>query len=283
MIEPNVYLNGQLVPAGKAKLSIFDAGYLHGASAFTTLYARGRRAFRLEEHLRRLLTTAREFQLRHDADQRVLKEAVEALLADRNLSEARVRITLSPGDIHGQLPTTLVTAEEIPTPPASWSQGMLVTVSSYKQVPANPETGCKTGCYFPRVLALRDAVSKNAQEALWYTTENYLAEACYSNVFLVLGGKVHTPPLGEGVLPGITRKAVLEICRREEIPFDDATRLTVHEMLSAEECFLTNSTSGVRPVVQIERHQVGDGKVGRRTVRLRDAYRDLVDKECGDG
>jgi branched-subunit amino acid aminotransferase/4-amino-4-deoxychorismate lyase len=281
MNDPKVFLNGRLIPQSQASISIADAGFLHGASAFTTLYARGTKAFRLDEHLERLVKTAESLELRCQADAESLRQAVGLLLEDQNLPEARVRITLSPGDIHAGAPTTLVTAQQVGPRPESWDTGMLVTVSPYKQVPGNPETGLKTGCYFPRVLGLRDAASKGAQEALWYTVDNHLAEACFSNVFLVLGPKVHTPPLGEGALPGVVRGAVLEICRREEIPFDDATRLGVKEMLTADECFLTNSVAGIRPVVQIEKHRVGDGKRGRITQRLQEAYAELVDRECG--
>ncbi len=281
MSDPNVFLNGKLIPQSQASISVADAGFLHGASAFTTLYARRTRAFRLEEHLARLVKTAKSLDLRCDTDSESLRDAVVRLLEDRDLPEARVRITLSPGDIHAGEPTTLITAQQVGPRPETWDAGMLVTVSPYKQVPANPETGVKTGCYFPRVLALRDAATKGAQESLWYTVDNYLSEACFSNVFLVLGPKVHTPPLGEGVLPGVLRGAVLEICRKEDIPFDDATRLSVKEMLTADECFLTNSVAGIRPVVQIEKHRVGDGKRGRITQRLRQAYAELVDRECG--
>jgi branched-subunit amino acid aminotransferase/4-amino-4-deoxychorismate lyase len=282
MQQDVVYLNGQLLPADQACLPVGDAGFLHGASAFTTMYARGQKVFRLERHLARLLKTAERFTLRTDAEAETLSDAVGQLLAARSLPEARVRVTLSPGDIHCDQGTTLITAEAVGARPPSWSQGMVVAVSDYKQVPGNPETGVKTGCYFPRVLALREAARKGAQEALWYTVDNHLAEACFSNVFLVLGGKVHTPPLGEAALDGIVRQAALEICRRDDIPFDDATRLTVREMLTAEECFLTSSVAGIRPVTQIERHPVGERKPGRITSRLRKAYAELLDQECGE-
>ncbi len=140
--------------------------------------------------------------------------------------------------------------------------------------------GYKTGCYLPRVLARQEAAAKGAEEALWFTTDNRLAEACFCNVFLVLDGKVLTPPLDTPVLPGVVREAVLELTGRLDIDCDDKTPLTIHEVLSAEEMFITASCSGIRPVVRVERHAVGDEKPGPITKKIMSAYRKLLEDEC---
>ena len=126
------------------------------------------------------------------------------------LVEGRARITLTPGPADGGGPcTTLITADPLPVQPAEWYQrGVGVVVSSYKQGRDDPLAGYKTGCYLPRLLARQEAAAKGAEEALWFTTDNLLAEACFCNVFCVLGGRVLTPPLDTPVLPGIVRGAV---------------------------------------------------------------------------
>lgn len=269
------------MPAGEAAVGISDAGFLHGASAFTTMLARNGVVFRLDRHLVRLMETVQFFNLRTDATVDDLAAAARELLAANKLSDARVRITLTPGSIHDGRPTTLITADPLPEYPREWyEKGISVVVTSFKQTTADATSGYKTGCYFPRVLARQAAAAKGAEEALWFTTDNRLAEACFCNVFLVLDGKVHTPPRDTPVLPGVVRHAVIELCGQLGIECDAETPLTVHEMLAAGEMFLTASCAGIRPVVCVERHVVGDEKPGEITRKIMSAYEQLLQREC---
>jgi len=156
-------------------------------------------------------------------------------------------------------------------------------VSSFRQFAGDPLTGCKTGCYLPRILARKEAAAKGAEDAIWYTTDNLLAETCFSNIFLVRDGEVLTPPKDTPVLPGVTRGAVLEICSQLDISAGEDRRLTVDDMLAAEEIFLTSSTMGIRPVVLVEKHQVGTGEPGAITMRIMEEWNKLLDQECGVG
>ena len=280
MGKDNVYLNGQIVPSADAKVSASDAGFLHGASVFTTMLAHNGVVFRLARHLERLTATARLLELVADADADRLGAATQELLAANGLTEARVRITLSAGSVHSGGPTTLITADPLPEYPVGWyTKGIQVVVSSFKQSAGDPTYGNKTGCYLPRILARQEAAAKGAEEALWFTADNRLAEACFCNVFLVLGGEVHTPPADTPVLPGIVRGAVLELCGQLEVPCHDDRPLGVREMLDAEEMFLTSSCAGIRPVVRVERHAVGDESPGAMTGKIMAAYREMLDRE----
>ena len=276
-----VHLNGSVVPADAAQISVWDAGLLHGASAFTTMLAHHGSVFRLDRHLARLLETVELLELRTDATAEGLTAATNELLKSNELLEARVRITLTPGSPHGGQPTTLITADALPEYPREWyEKGVSVVVSSFKQFSGDPTFGYKTGCYLQRILARQEAGAKGAEEALWFTPDNRLAEACFCNVFVVLDGTVHTPPRDTPALPGIVRQAVVEICGQLEIPCDVTTPLTVREMLAAGEVFLTSSCSGVRPVARIERHAVADETPGRITGTIMSAYQQLLEREC---
>jgi len=279
-----VYLNGRVIPSDQATISVSDAGFLHGASAFTTMLAHHGKVFRLDRHLDRLLDTVRMLGLRADVTQDALAAATNELLraGGEALPDAKVRITVTPGSIQGGPCTVLITAEPLPEYYKQWREkGITVVVASLKQGAGDPTYGYKTGCYLPRILAFREAAAKGAQEALWYTPDNRLAEACFRNVFLVLNGKVLTPPRDTPCLPGIVREAVLELCGQMEMPCDAETPLTVREMLAAHEVFLTGSGIGVCPVVRIERHAVGDEKPGEVTKKIMSAYQELLDRECG--
>ena len=273
----HVFINGQLVPAESAVVSAFDAGFLHGTSTFTTMLAHNGKVFRLERHMDRLFETVKLLGFRTDATRESLAAGVGRVLAVNELSAARMRITLTPGAIRGGEPTTLITAEELAGYPDEWyDKGIQVVVSSFKQQAGDPTFGYKTGCYLPRILARQEAAAKGAEEALWFTTDHHLAEACFNNVFLVLEGKVLTPPRDTPVLPGIIRQTVLELCEQLNIPHDADQPLTVNEMLAAQEIFLTGSTTLIRPVVRIERHAVGNEKPGTVTKQLMGALRELL-------
>jgi len=280
MSELTVYLNGEMVPASEAKISVFDAGFLHGASTYTTMLAKNGVVFRFDRHLERLSQAVQKLGLNVAASTGELADAMQRVLEENSLSDARCRITLTPGG-EGAAPATMVTATPLAPYPAEWyAKGIVVIVSSYKQWAGDPTCGVKTGCYLARVLSRQEAAEKGAADALWFTTDNYLAEACYSNVFLVLDGKICTPPINTPVLPGVVRETALELAESLGIPTDDATPLTVHEMLSADEIFLTSSTMGIRPVVAVEKHTVGEGEVGPITKQLMAAYAELLETEC---
>ncbi|MGC9454825.1 MAG: aminotransferase class IV [Phycisphaerae bacterium] len=290
-MSENVHLNGRVIPRAEAKVSAFDAGLLHGMSTFTTMLARAGKVFRLDRHLQRLMNTVNVLDLRTDATADSVEKAVYELLSANGLSDARVRVTLTPGAVgrldegdESEPSTTLITAEPLPEHPAEWyEKGIGVVISPFRQVAGDPAFGFKTGCYMPRVLARREAAVKGFDEALWFTTENLLAEACFCNVFLVREGEVRTPPLGTPVLPGVVREAVVELCERMEVPCDADAPLTIDDVLAAEEMFLTSSIAGVRPVVRVEKHPVGDEKPGTITRKLMDAYEQLLTSECGPG
>ncbi len=280
MAEQTVYLNGGLVPAGEAKISVFDPGLLHGASTFTTMRAHNGVVFGFARHLARLADTVRLLGLKVDATTGQLVEGMYRVLDANSLTEARCRITLTPGPPNGPA-TTLITAEPLPDYPAWWyEKGISVVVSPLKQIAGNPTYGYKTGCYLPRIIAWQEAAAKGAEDALWYTTDNHLAESCFSNVFLVLDGTVMTPPKDTPVLPGVIRETVLRLCEQLDIPHQHEAPLTVKEMLAAEEMFLTSSCMGLRPVARVEQHVVGGEKPGPITKRLMEAYQECLDEEC---
>jgi branched-chain amino acid aminotransferase len=280
--ELNVFLNGRIVPQGQAVISVSDAGFLHGVSVYTTALAHNGVVFRLDRHLCRLFDTAAMLGMRTDATPDALAGATAKLLEANSLTEARVRITLTPGSVNGGEPTTLVTASPLPVYPPQWyEKGIGVVISSLRQGSGPPVYGCKTGCYLPRILARQEAATKGAEEALWFTEDNRLAEACTCNVFIVQAGEVLTPPTRTPVLPGIVREAVLELCRHMEVHCSDNRSLTIRELLDAQEVFLTSACAGIRPVVQIERHVVGGEKPGPVTRWVMQAYRELLDRECG--
>ena len=284
MSDERVYLNGELVSADEARVSAFDSGLQHGVSLFETMRAYDGVVFRLDAHMARLQRSAGVLSMTVPEAFESWRQGVADVLGANGLREARVRLTVTAGDARavardddaGVQPTVLISAGPMAGYPAeAYERGMTVLISGFKQSPDDPIAGHKTGCYLPRLIALREAQTHGCAEALWFTTGHLLAEGCISNVFLVKDGVVKTPPLDTPVLPGITRNVVLDLAVRDGVAAEEAP-LTIEDLLAADEVFLTNSIMEVMPVCRIERHAVGNEKPGAVTTALADAYQEQV-------
>ena len=274
-----VYLDGNLIESEKACISIHDAGLLHGIGIFETMRSYHGRIFHINEHLTRLFNSAGDLDLALKQTPEEIIAAAHSLLDANQLTDARLRLTITRGNLKSPnqngLPesTLFITAAHmVPYPPDFYRYGMSVIISDYKQNPHDPTSRHKTLNYFARLLALQQAQSKKAGEALWFTTTNHLAEACISNVFLVLEDVLLTAPLDTPVLPGITRNVVLELARTHDIPCQERP-LVIKDVLAASEIFLTNSIMELMPVTHVEAHKVGTEEPGPVYHKLHDLYR----------
>ncbi len=290
-----IHINGQLVPYDAAVVAPGDAGLLHGAGLFETMRAKNGKVFRLRQHLEQLTRSAHALSIPLSLSEVQLREMVADLLDANSLTDARLRLTITRGDLHAATPedpippiTLILSAAEFqPYPPQLYEKGMTVIISSYKQNPESPLTGHKTTSHFDRLLALREAQQVNAGEALWFTAgSNFLAEGSISNVFIVdREGILATPPLTvpEKVnqrlcRPGTARQVVLEVATAMNI-LPHERLLTINDLLAAREVFLTNAIMGVMPVTHIEKHTVGDGTFGALARQLSEAYNRAVEVE----
>jgi len=288
-VTPTVYINGAFVRRDEASVSITDGGWLHGAGLFETIRAEYGRVFRLRQHLDRLRNSAATI-LRPIERADLPGDDVFAELLERNgLHKARLRLTVTAGSMlerpepgaEDVLPLSIaLTATDLDGYPDSMYQnGIHVAVCDYRQARSDPLAGHKTTSYLPRLLGLRQAQRAQCPEALWFNVHNQLAEGSVSNVFLVKGGAVKTPPLDTPVLPGIARAAVIELAGAANIPLEE-TALTLDDLFGADEVFLTNVIMQVLPVIRVEKHDVGDGRVGPVARKMREAFHELVRKEC---
>ncbi len=287
MVMRHIYFNGQIIPECEAAISINDGGWLHGAGLFETMRAQNGRVFRAEQHFERLRRSAAK--ILKPIERGALPSRVDLLeLLDRNgLRSARVRLTVSAGsmvaetDEPRQQLTVCATAVPLSLPPAAvYEHGAAVVVCSFRQSPEDAIAGHKTTAYLPRLLGLREAQRSQCLEAIWFTTQHHLAEGCISNVFVVSDGVLKTSPLDTPVLPGIARGTVLELAPSLEIDARECP-LTIHELLDADEVFLTNAIMRVMPVIKVEKKDIGTGQPGPITHRLRKAFENLAEKECG--
>ncbi len=280
-----VFLNDGLIDIDKAGVSVTDGGLLYGAGLFETMRSRNAVVFRLQDHLDRLFLSAAALSIAPSHDKQQIGRAIDQVLEANQLKDARLRLTLTNGPLaeseEQRKATLLITAAEFcPYPADHYKTGVLVVLCPFRQNQTDPTCGHKTTSYYPRLLALNLAHQKRAAEALWFTTDNRLAEGCVSNVFLVKDSILYTPPVQTPVLPGIARKAVLQLARQHSIETVEKD-LFIADLLGADEVFLTNVIMEVLPVIQVERHTVAEGKVGPVTWKLREAFAQTIEQECG--
>ena len=283
-----MYVAGRIVPMAEATVSALDAGLLLGAGLFETLRTYGGRPMRLAAHLARLRASGNLLRILVRETDEQIAGIISLLGAVNGVPDARLRLTATRGPLAAELEddeappaTLLVTAGPMmPYPKELYETGATVVVSDVRANETDPVTFHKATGYMTNLLALRDAHRARATEALRFNTKNRLAEGAMSNVFLVSGGCLLTPPVEDGLLAGVTRAAVLELAPAAGVEAEQRS-LTVHDLMDADEVFLTNSIMEVMPVVRVERHEIGGGRPGPVTRKLAEAYRALVTRETG--
>ena len=280
-----VSLNGRLLPADQAQISVFDSGLMQGIGLFETMRAYAGRVFRLERHLDRLRDSARQLGWSVVPDEDDLRANVEQVVGAVEHEDARVRLTVTTGTLRPteqeQPELTVIASASAGAayPPECYTKGVTVLVSEYRQSDRDPTAGHKTTSYFGRLASLREAHARGAFEALWLTHDERLAEGAISSLFVVRNEQLLTPPLTTPVLPGVTRAAAIELAVELGIPTRERD-LKLEDLLQADEAFLTNSLMELVPVVRVGREPIGSEKPGETTGQLYDAYRNLVVREC---
>lgn len=294
-----VWLNGAFLDDATAAVPLRDSGLLHAAGVFTTTKAIVGRIFRLDQHLIRLRQSCDALAIPLPYDDDVLRGAVAMTLSRNQLTDARLRLTVTRGSATGVgearelVPTVFLTASENqPYPVDFYERGMtVVLIDDQKLNPYDVQAGHKTLNYLSRLMALRSANRRAAGEALWFDVHNYLQSGSISNVFIVKDRVVITPPTPadmvdpaidaatpyprSAVLPGVTRQAVIDIATDLGMTVQTAA-IDVNALLAADEVFLTNSIMDVMPVCRIERQAIGDDLPGPVTKKLRSTLLDWM-------
>jgi branched-chain amino acid aminotransferase len=296
-----VWINGRVEPEESASVPLRDTGLLHAAGVFTTMRSYGRRVFRLDAHLARVRRSCEALFIPLQYRDEQLAAAVDELHARNDLSDARLRLTVTrgsaePDPLHGVrlTPNCFLTAAPIePYPAEYYERGLtVVLLDEQKLNPYDLQAGHKTLNYLSRLAALRSANQRSAGEALWFDVHNYLQSGSISNVFVVKRGALLTPPTPDelradtalrdalphprsAVLPGVTRQAVIDLARRGGIEVRLAA-VDVNALLDADELFLTNSIMQVMSACRIERKAIGNDEPGPLTRQLAAAYDEAV-------
>jgi branched-chain amino acid aminotransferase len=273
-----IWLNGRLVAREQAHIDPADRGLLLADGLFETLRAYGGHIFKFEEHLQRMAEGATELGIPLPLDPPSIADAVRETLDANQASDAAIRITLTrgPGQ-RGLLPPddprpTLIVSAAPYQAPASMDGFIAVTAKRTRRNEKSVTARIKTLCYLDNVIAQTEAEADGADEAIMLNNQDTVACGGRSNLFAVIDGTLRTPAIEDGALPGITRRAVLGLCRTDGTPVVEGA-ITRAELLMASEMFVTNSLLEIMPV---RRFDGGDLAVGPVTKRLAEAYAGLT-------
>lgn len=271
-----VWLNGLLMPLHEARISPLDHGFLVGDGVFETLVAREGRLFAAHEHWQRLVRSCELMGLTPVSETSFIS-AMEAVLQANQLKEARVRFTLTSGDgplgsERGESSDTILVTT-VPLKP--WPPTERVCLAPWARHESGALSGVKSISYGENVRALAHARARSCGEALLANTQGELCEGTGSNVFLVLRGRLVTPPLDSGCLAGVTRLLVLRACAEAGIECHEES-LPVRALHECAEAFLTSSTRDVHAIAEIDGRKLD--APGPVTERVQSAFSEMMAK-----
>jgi branched-chain amino acid aminotransferase len=278
-----VYVNGRIVPKEEATISVFDHGFLYGDGVFEGIRAYDGVVFRLEQHIDRLLESARTIALDVPLTRDELIDATLQTIAANNRRDAYIRLVVSrgAGDLgidpaNCRASTIVIIVDAIKLyPEEMYQKGISLITASVRRTPIDClDSRVKSLNYLNNIMAKLQAKQVGALEAVMLNMQGTIAECTADNLFIVKGGAVKTPDPTQGALGGITRGAILELARRDGLETAE-TVLALHDVYNADECFLTGTGAEVVPVVALDGRKIADGKPGPITARLMGEFKKL--------
>ncbi|WP_410772317.1 aminotransferase class IV [Fontibacillus sp. BL9] len=309
-------VNGVPTPSDEAVISVMDHGFMYGMGLFETLRTYDGVPCLLDRHLKRLNEGCSVLGIPYEADATKMQTEIGELMALNSLSEAYIRLTVSAGE--GPLglttekyskPSVIIYAKPLPPlNPVLYTRGKQLWLLCTRRNTPESEVRLKSLHYMNNLLARRELAVYEAQEAaatpnldvalgaspslsphsllaegMLLTAEGHLAEGIASNLFFMEKGKLYTPEIGTGILPGITRTVVMEHAARCGLVVEEG-KYTWDKLTRAEEVFVTNSVQELVPVTLLaepdgKRVVVGDGEIGMITRQLLYFYRESVGRQ----
>ncbi len=282
-----IYVNSELVPRDRARISVFDSGFLVGDGVWEGLRLHHDTLVFLDDHLDRLWQGAKAIGLDIGMTRAQITEAIWATLRANDMHDGvHVRLMVTRGvkktpsqdprlTVGG--PTIVIIAEHKQANPAVFEQGVRRFTSTIRRPPPDtldPKLNCHSKLH--EVMALNQAIQAGADEALMLDVHGAVATCNATNFFIVVKGQVWTST-GQHCLNGITRRKVIEACRANGIPVFER-EFSLVDVYSADEAFVTGTFGGLTPVTTVDGRLIGETRPGPMTRRLRELYRAAIER-----
>lgn len=279
------FVDGKFVPEENAVVSVFDRAFRYGDALFEAVLVRHGRMFRWPQHAARLERSASVLKMAVPGGKDTLESAAKELVRMNRMTDAVVRIQVSRGTgprgyapSGSEKPFVVISLHPAPQRPPEETRWKLI-VSSLRIAAHDPLVQHKTCSRLLQVMAAAETKERGADEALLLNTDGHVTEGSTSNVFWIDRGCVCTAPLQSGVLPGVTRAAIFEICDSLGIPRAERT-VGPESLKSCEGVFVSLTSRGIVEAESLEGHPLPRSPV---TARLRNEFEALLERECGPG
>jgi branched-chain amino acid aminotransferase len=282
-----VNVNGRISDQEHAVISVFDHGFLYGEGVYETLRTYNGQPFLFDRHMRRLRRSASMLTLPVPIDDAEIQARFHETMRVAGLvggvgREAYIRlmVTRGAGDLSydpavcSAASVVVIVKPQVDPPPDVFERGVRVAlVSTVRNHPGSVNPLIKSNNLLNNALAAQEAVRLGGFEGIMRNYRGELAECTTSNLFVVKGGAALTPPIGAGLLPGITREFLFEIGAERSIRVREAV-LRDEDLFGADEAFLTSTTREIVPIVRVDETRIGTGVPGPVTLALLQAFRE---------
>lgn len=273
------YLNNKFLPLEHAKISILDRGFMYGDGIFETMRSYNGIAYLLGRHMNRLFLALDSLRIYPKTTKKKLGKIVHTLLAKNKLKDAYVKVIVTRGK-KTESTIAMFALPHTPIPRTVYKNGIKACIAELSINKRSPAAGKKTLNYIVNILSRMDSGKKGFEEAIFVNSDGSVTEATSSNLFIVDGKKIYTPPVKSGILPGITREEIIRLLRRSSRCAVQERSIKKKDLLGADEAFLTNSISEIVPVVKVGSRTIGSGSPGKVTGDIMSLFRASVDRYC---
>jgi len=267
------FLNDKYLDVQEAKISPLDRGFLFGDAIYEVIIAVNKKPFELGAHLTRLKKNISSLKYSLP-DQFDLEETILEVISRNKFLNQVIYVQISRGtDIvrdhipsNDLSPTIFVSSHELKTDfsPSSGEKAILLEDFRWRK------SQIKSTSLLANVIYKSEAKNQEVFETILFEN-GFITEGAVSNVFCCIDNRILTPPLTENILPGVTRKVILELIQDTSFEYEE-TRITVDSFLSAEEIWVTNSTKGVIPIIELDGKKIGSGLPGEKYLQISKAF-----------
>lgn len=279
-----VYLNGTIMDAAEATISVLDHGLLYGDGVFEGIRIYGGKVFKLREHVERLFASAKAIMLSIPMTVAEMEKAILDTVAASGLSDGYIRPIVTRGTgclgidpASCEKPSIIIIVGTIQLyPEECYRKGIEIVSLPTRRVPSEClDPRIKSLNYLNNVLAKIEARQAGCKEGVMLNTAGQVAECTADNIFIVKNGALLTPAPQCGALDGITMRTVCELAESLSIRVTAAV-LSRYDLYTADECFLTGTGAELIPATKIDGRMIGSGEPGPVTQRLIKAFHDYV-------
>lgn len=285
MTKSWIYLNNVLLKENEVPEIALDRGLFFGDGVFESMRSIHEKILGLEYHIERLFQGIKVLQIEPAWAPKEIQDIVSNVVKQSGFEDCYLRINVTRGKWLGSVPPVVSTSPTLmmivrkflPFREELYQKGFKTLTLSTRRNETSPLCQIKSLNYLNNILGRMQALEKDFDEGIFLNTKGFLTEGTASNLFLIEGDRLLTPPLEDGVLPGVTRKIILQ-----EAPVlglkPKIRSLVPEDIFKSDEAFLTNSSMGVIPWVQSDAQIIGKGSSGTWTQKMRSRY-ELLQKE----